>query len=60
MTDTKKLDMADRLDRAIMLVKVVRMAAVGDATPTDYGDPIMTGLDVALDELAAIRRDMAV
>ena len=62
---------SDQVDHAIRLVRAARMvlwfsqlepnpcAAAGDATPSDFGDPIITLLDLALDELRAIRDDGA-
>ena len=46
-----------QVDHAIRLVRAARMAAAGDATPSDFGDPIVTLLDLVLDELRAIRDD---
>ena len=45
--------MIDRINRTLLLLKATRMAATGDASPSDYRDPIVTLLDVIRDELSA-------
>jgi hypothetical protein len=53
------LDTIDRINRTLLILKATRMAATGDATPSDYGDPIVTMLDVIQDELSACVQALA-
>jgi len=52
---SKLIDVADKIDRVLRLVKAAKMVAAADSVPEDVGDPMVTLIDVIEDELRATR-----